>query len=122
MQPGRDVHGIAHHRVCISDHPGQHLAGIYPDAERELDLLLVCKPRAELGHRLLHRQTGTHRALGIVGVCGRRAEDSHHCITDVLVDPPAEPIDLFGQPSQALVDDSLDGLGVEPFGDARVPG
>ena len=79
------------------------------------------EPRADLRHRLLHRQACADSPLGIIRMGRRGAERGHHCVTYVLVDPPPEPIYLFGQPSQASVNEAFHRLRVHPLGDARVP-
>jgi len=39
-------------------------------------------------------QSGTHGALGVVLVRDRRAEDSHYCVANELLDGAAEALDL----------------------------
>ena len=73
-------------------------------------------------HRLLHREPGADGALGVVLVGDRRAEDGHHVVADVLVDPAAEADHLLAELAQGAVEHRLDGLGVHPLGDGRVAG
>ena len=70
----------------------------------------------------LHRQAGANGALGVVLVGDRRAEDRHHVVADVLVDPAAVADDLLAEAAQRAVDHGLDGLGIHPLGDRRVAG
>ena len=52
----------------------------------------------DLAHRRLHPEAGAHRALGVVAVRHRRAEDRHHVVADELVDVAAETLDLVAEP------------------------
>ena len=126
LEPGGDVDRVAHHRVAVADLAGQHLAGVDPDPQREVDVgRLRGDPRhvlVDLLHRGLHRQAGAHRALRVVLVGDGGAEDRHHVVADVLVHAAAVADDLLSEASQRPVHDRLHGLGVHALGDRRVAG
>ena len=65
----------------------------------------------DLAHRRLHAEPGAHRALGVVLVRDRRAEDRHHVVADVLVDGAAVALDLLAEPHQHAVDSALTASG-----------
>ncbi len=119
LKAGRDVDRVADHRVAVADLPGQDLARVDSDPEREVDTgdLLV-----DLVHRALHREAGAHRALGVVLVGDRRAEDGHDVVADELVDGAAEAGDLVAEAPERAIDHRLERLGVHPLGDGGVAG
>ena len=51
-------------------------------------------PRVELERAVAHRQRAAHRALGVVAVGGRRAEDRHDRVADELLHGSAERLEL----------------------------
>ena len=63
----------------------ERLAGRDPDADLEL---------AVLGERVADRERRPHRALRVVLVCDRGAEDGHHGVADELLDGAAEALEL----------------------------
>ena len=65
---------------------------------------------------------GADRALGVVLVGHRRAEERHHVVADVLVDRAAEALHLLAQPPQRAVHQRLDRLGVHALGHGGVAG
>ena len=71
----------------------------------------VGKAVVHLGHRRLHAEPGADRALGVVLVRDRRAEERHHVVADVLVDGAAVALNLLPEPEQRAVDERLHGLG-----------
>ena len=82
-------------------------------AQLERDAVLRAQRLVELVHRRLHAEARPHRALGIVAVRHRRAEDRHHVVADVLVDMAAEAHDLLAKPREDPLEQPLDRLGVE---------
>jgi hypothetical protein len=70
----------------------------------------------------VHCKRGAHRALGVVLVRDGRAEDRHDVVADVLVDRPAEALDLLAEAAQAAVDHRLHELGIHALGHCRVAG
>ena len=80
------------------------------------------QPLVDLVHRALHAERRAHRALGVVLVRDRRAEQRHHVVADVLVHGAAVALDLLPEPPQRAVHERLHGLGVEALGHGRVAG
>ena len=108
LQPARGVHDVAHRGVVAAgaQRADEHLAGVHADAQVDVDAVLF----AHLREPLLHPQRGAHRALGVVLVRDRRAEERDERVADDLVDLAAEGGDLGGEPLEAAVDEVLDVL------------
>ena len=47
-----------------------------------------------LDRKVADRQSGSNRALRVVLVCGRRAEERHDRVADELLDGPAVALEL----------------------------
>ena len=120
LQPGGDVHRVADDGVVLPDRAGQHLAGVDAHAQVELDAL--GEVLVHLAHGGLHAEAGAHRALLVVLVGDRRAEDRHDVVADVLVHGAAIARDLLAETHQHAVDQRLDGLRVHALRDRRVAG
>ena len=120
LEPRGHVHGVADDRVGVAHRPGQHLAGVHPDAKGEVRA--VREPVVHLGHGRLHPEAGPHRALRVVLVRHRGAEDRHHVVADVLVDGAAVALDLLAEPHQRAVHQRLHGLRVHPLRERGVAG
>ena len=95
LQPRGDVDRVADHRVAVAD-PARRAPRpeLIPTRSAKLGADVGGDPLVDLLHRALHRQPGAHRALGVVLVGHRGAEDAHHVVADVLVDRPAVALDL----------------------------
>ena len=65
------------------------------------------------------RRPARTRALGIVLVRDRRAEDRHHGVADELLDRAAEALDLAGDALVVRAERGADVLGVGPVGAGR---
>ncbi len=65
-----------------------------------------------VGERSLHGERGTHRALGIVLVRDRGAEQGEDRVADDLVDLAAVGVDVGHEPLERVVDDVLHVLGI----------
>ena len=76
-------------------------------------------PRVELGERALDGEGRAHRALGVVLLRPRIAEESHQPVAELLQDMPAK----FGRRSRGRIEVGADQvapvLGVEPRGETR---
>ncbi len=70
----------------------------------------------------MHRNGRADRALGIVLVCDRSAEDRHDGVADVLVDRPAVALDLVRERAEERRQDPPEVLGVEALGERRGAG
>ena len=87
LQPRRRVDDVAgHHRVALAGlraERDERLAGVDGGADLQL-----------LADRVADRERRPHRALGVVLVRDRRAEDGHHGVADELLDRAAVPLEL----------------------------
>ena len=122
LQSRGDVDGVPDHRVGVADPAREDLTGVDAHTQRELDAIVGEQTLVELAHRRLHADRRAHRALGVVLVRDRRAEDRHHVVAHVLVHPASDALDLLAQTAQAPVHERLDRLGIEALGDRRVAG
>ena len=122
LQARGHVDGVAGDRVGVAHRAGQDLAGVHAHPQREVDVVLRARLGVDLLHRLLHAQGGADRALGVVLVGHRRAEQGHDVVADVLVDGAAVALDLLAQAPQEALDHRLEGLGVEALGHRGVAG
>ena len=74
--------------------PGDDLAGVDADAQRELRAVASLEVVVESLEGGLHGDGGADGAIGVVLVGDGRAEDGHDGVADVLVDGPAVALDL----------------------------
>jgi hypothetical protein len=103
LKPRCHVHGVADHRVAVPDVTREHLARVDTHTQLERDPVLGRQRLIDLAHRGLHTQAGAHRALGVIAVRDRSAEDRHHVVADELVDIPTVGKDLLTDPPHAGV-------------------
>jgi hypothetical protein len=120
LQPGGDVDHVSHHGVVLADRAGEHLPGVHAHAQVEVHA--IGQVLVHVPHRGLHAEPGAHRALLVVLVGDRRAEDRHDVVAYVLVDGPAVALDLRSEPHQHAVDERLHGLGVHALRHGGVAG
>ena len=76
----------------------QDLAGLDADAQAELRPVLGPERRRELGHGRLHLERGANRALGIVLVRLRHAEEGEHGVAGELLDQSLVALCLGADP------------------------
>ncbi len=120
LEAGGDVDRVPGHRIGVAHGPGEDLAGVQPDAQGEVDLVLAGGVGVDLLHRRLHAQRGADGPLGVVLVGHRGSEQGHDVVADVLVHGPAEALDLVAQTPQAALHHRLDRLGVHALGDRGI--
>src|ERR687892_314790 len=72
-------------------------AGARRRVERD-DCLARRDGDAYTGERVADLERGPHRSLGVVLVRDGRAEHRHHGVADVLLERPAEPLELLAHP------------------------
>jgi hypothetical protein len=91
LKPRRGVHNVTRReRVALAGvERHDRVACVHRCACGELEPVVA----VEVSDPLEDGETGPHGALRIVSVCGRRAEDGHHRIADVLLDNPAVLLD-----------------------------
>ncbi|MNS82851.1 hypothetical protein D3C72_1166090 [compost metagenome] len=85
LHPRRDVDGVADRivvrvQIVLADRAHDHFAGVDADPDLQRDALLQPEPVAVPLHRLLHAQRGVERALGVVLVGDRCAEQRQDAV------------------------------------------
>ena len=122
LQAGRRVHGIAE-RGVLDAAPGADRAD---DDRSRLDADADAEPRHApcgldlarvLGDLLHDLQRRAHRALGVVLVRGRGAEQRQHAVSREVLDRPPERFDRPDHARQGVADDDLQLLGIQAFGE-----
>ena len=105
LQPGRQVHHVAHRGVVAAgpQRTDEHLAGVDPDPHADVDARLP----AERCEGLLHPHGRPDGPLGIVLVGQRCAEQREDGVADDLVDPPTEGGDVGDEALEGRIDDPL---------------
>ena len=78
-------------------------------ADFQIELLLV----VQLSDRTPDRKRGQHGAMRVVAVGDRSAEERHHRVADVLLDVPAEPLELRADAAEVRRLDAPQVLGIE---------
>ncbi len=112
LQAGRGVDHVARGHPLALRRPGaerdQRLARVDGDPQLELVPLLR--------HPVADRERRAHRALGVVLVRGRSAEERHHRVADELLDGAAEALELPAQVRVVRGEQAADVLGIELLG------
>jgi len=102
-----EVHLVADHRVLVVDvraeEPGHHLAGIDADPHEKLGQPLHPVGAVQLVHRALHLHRAGDRAVRVVGMRDRRAEEPHDRVAHELVDHAAVGVDDAAHPREVAV-------------------
>ena len=119
LQPGGQVHDVAHRRVVATgnERADEHLAGVHPDSKTNRLGELV----GQLGDGGLHRQPGPHAALGVVLVGSGCTEQGEHAVAEDLVHPAAVGVHVGHQALHATVDQPAHLLGVAMLGQRGEP-
>ena len=116
LQPGRRVDDVARGHALALGRPGaerdERLAG--RDRDPNLEVTLLADPVAD-------RERGADRALGVVLVRGRRAEERHHRVADELLDRAAAALELGTQTRVVGLEDRAHVLRVHLLGPRREP-
>ena len=109
LHPRGDVHGVAHRRVLARDvapdHPDDDRAGVDADAHLERHTVPRVLLAAEARDLADHVEAAAHRALGVVLVCDRRAEEHEHAVAHEPRDRPAVPRRDGVQPVEGRADE-----------------
>jgi hypothetical protein len=103
---GRVVHAEA-----VADGADHHLARVEPHAEAQRLF--------PLADRVLDRRRGEDRALRVVLVGDRRAEERHEAIAEELIDGALVAVDLGEAEGEEPVQEVVHGLGAQAFGQGR---
>jgi hypothetical protein len=117
QDPRGQIGGIAHRRVVHAkvtpDGTHHHRTGIDADPDPEVDtvtLLHVIAKRLQAGPDAQRR---AQRAMRVVLVGDRGAEERHHAVAEKLVDGPLVRMDGGEDDLEASIHDFVDGLGIE---------
>ena len=112
LQAGGGVDHVARGHPLALRRPGaerdQRLAGVDGDPQLELVALLR--------HPVPDGERRADRALGVVLVRGRSAEERHHRVADELLDGAAEALELLAQVRVVRGEQAADVLGIELLG------
>ena len=103
-------------RLVGKQHDG---AGVDADAAGELDAVRVSHVLRVAGQHRLHRQRCAHRALCVVVVRVRHAEERVQTVAGELRDRAAEALHLAGEQARHLVEEELRALRSELLADRR---
>ena len=92
---------------------------MHADAEAKLDVALSLHARGVLGEHTLHAERGPERALGIVLMRERCAEDDEDRVADELLDGAVLPHGLLRQVLEDAGHEHLQLLGIHLIGELR---
>ena len=98
--------------VAAPDRPGDHLARVDPDPDREVEALGAAQLGGVAGDVLEHPQRRVAGAPRMVLVGDRRAEDGHDPVAGEFVDGPLELLDRPGEDREEALHDVAPLLGV----------
>ena len=123
LEPLRRVHRVAHNGVRALDvapeEPGDDLAGVDADPQRETHAVLALEVVVQRLDGTLHGERGADRAFGVVLVRQRRAEHGHDRVADVLVDRALVASDLPREGVEVRAEDPAEVLRIELLGEGR---
>jgi hypothetical protein len=101
----------------VADRPNDHLAGVEPDPNREVEALRAAQLARVLAEVVVEVKRGEAGAAGVVLVREWRAEQGHRTVAREFVDCALEPVDAVGDDREEAVHDPLPGLGVGELGE-----
>ncbi len=116
LDPGGDIGRVAKNLAGPIDHDG---AGLDPDASGELRQAGAGVCAVEVGERALDCERGAHRALRIVLLRDRVAEQRHDPVAEFFRDMATHLPDRLGRRVEIAADEIAPVLGVERRGHAR---
>ncbi len=90
------LRGVVHAQV-VADLPDHDLAGVKADAGREAEPVLALHLGGVAVELFAEVERGIARALGVIFVRDRCAEQGHDAVARVLVDRAFEAVDAVGQ-------------------------
>ena len=118
LEPGRNVHGVAHGRGLHILGGGEHLACVNSDADREVDTALL-QLRIQTGETLTQLQRSAHGPERVILATKRDAEDGHDGVADETIDRAAVTLDGFACCGVISVHDPAKRLWVELLPECR---
>src|SRR5947209_6644372 len=101
------------------EEPGDDLAGVDADPQRETHAVLALEVVVQRLDGTLHGERGADRAFGVVLVRQRRAEHGHDRVADVLVDRALVTSDLPRERVEVRGEDPAEVLRIEFLGEGR---
>ena len=116
LHPRRDVRRLAEHFAGRVDHDEPHLEA---DAGGKLGRARSGVPGVEVGERALDGERGAHRALGVVLLRLRIAEQGHQPVAELLQHVAAETRHRRGGLVEIGADQVAPVLGVQPRRETR---
>ena len=119
QEPRGCVHGVAGHRVSGTgggpEAAGDDRTAVDADVKHDPLAQTRCPLLAERRGALEHVERRLERALRVVLVSGRRAEDRHHRVADEFLDEAAIARDRLRQGLEQRVLERADLFGIEPL-------
>jgi hypothetical protein len=116
----RQIHGLALrgvvHAQVVADLADDHVPRVEAHARGEAQPVLEPQLVGELAQRVPHRQGRQTRALGVILVSNRCAEQRHDAVARVLVDRAFEAVDAVGQDFEEAIHDPVQLLGIDRLG------
>ena len=113
----REAHGVALrgvvHAQVVADLPDHHLARVDPHAHGEAQAPRDAQLVAPAAQRVAQMQRRVARALRVILVRDRRAEQRHDAVARVLVDGAFEAVDSVGQDLEEAIQDAVPLLGID---------
>jgi hypothetical protein len=120
LEPGGDVHGVARREGAAGRGRARDgLAGVDPDAHRELDTALVAQLAAQGRDLVAHLRRRPHGAQGVVLMHDRDPEDPHDRVADEVLDRPAVALDGVAHPPEPPLHRPAQRLGIHPLSKRR---
>jgi len=117
-----DVHGVARGEGAAGRGRARDgLAGVDPDAHREVEIALPAQLTAQSRDLLAHLRGRSHRAQRVVLVRDRDAEDRHDGVADVVLDRPAVALDHDAHAPEPPLHRPAQRLGIHAFAQRRRP-
>jgi hypothetical protein len=125
-EPGRDVGRIADGRVVHAEVPTDCAddddSGVQPRPQAEVDTVRAFHVGLQRLKTVADRKRRRERAVGVVLVRDRGAEERHDAVAEELVDRALVTVDRLEHDLERPVDDRVDVFGIEPLGHRREAG
>ena len=113
--------GVVALRGARPERPGDDLAGVDPDPDREVEALRAAQLGRVLADVVEHLQRRVTGPPAVVLVGDRRPEDGHDPVAGELVDGPLEALDGVGEDREEALHDLAPLLGVVLLGEVHRP-
>ena len=120
-EPDRVAERRVVHAEIVADLPDHDLARVEAHADREPEAVREAHLVRVAPQLVLQVERGPARALRVVLVRDRGAEERHDPVAGVLVDGPLEPVHAVGEELEEAIHDAVPFLRVEPLGELHRP-